>query len=1139
VPTIVSDSDTAAVELGVKFRADVDGVISGIRFYKGAGNTGTHVGNLWTQTGQLLATATFTNETASGWQQVNFSPPVPIVANTIYIASYHAPVGRYAADAGFFATAGVDNGQLHALASPVSPNGVYAYGPGGFPANTYNATNYWVDVLFTPGAAPPDTTSPTVTAFSPGDGATGVSTGTTVTATFSEGMNASTINSTTFVLRNPSNTAITASVTYNATTRVATLTPASALAVSTTYTATILGGTTDPRVKDVAGNALASNHTWSFTTAATSAPPSGCPCTIWTASTTPAVVSDPDTAAVELGVKFRSDIDGFVTGVRFYKGPNNLGTHVGKLWSLTGELLASAPFTNETASGWQQVNFPTAVAITANTIYIASYHAPVGAYSTTEGYFSGAATSRPPLHALSTAESPNGVFAYGSGGFPAQSVNATNYWVDVVFDATAAPDTTAPRVVIVTPPSGASGISPATDVKVTFSEAMSDTTINTSTFELRRSDNTVVAVTLSYDASTRTASVRPGSPLSASSVYTLTVRGGGTDPRVKDIAGNALATNFTSSFSTATSTVPPALGQGPGGPILVVTSPQNRFSTYYSEILSTEGLNLFAVADLSTVSATTLSGFDVVILGEMPLTAAQVTMFTNWVNAGGNLIAMRPDKQLSVLLGLADAGAVLADAYLRIDTAAAPGTGLVSDTIQFHGTADRYTLSGAAAVATLFSTATAPTSNPAVSLRTVGAGHAAAFTYDLAKSVIYTRQGNPAWAGQERDGQAPIRSDDLFFGVGTQPNWVDFSKIAIPQADEQQRLLANLILVMNSARKPLPRFWYLPRGLKATVVMTGDDHGNGGTVSRFNQFLGASPVSCIVENWECPRYTSYVYPSTPPLSNSLAGFFESRGFEIALHVNTGCADYTLSSLATFYTDQLAEFRAVYPSVPAPTTNRTHCIVWSDWATQAKVAATNSIGLDTNYYYWPGSWIADRPGMFTGSGMPMRFADVDGTLIDVYQATTQMTDESNQTYPLHIDALLNNALGAQGYYGVFTANMHTDADDSPGADAILASAVSRGVPIVTARQMLEWVEGRNNSAFQGITWNGTNLGFSIAIGQGANGLQAMLPMQSGGRTLTSLTLNGAPVPFTSQLIKGVQWATFPATPGTYNATYATP
>ena len=79
---------------------------------------------------------------------------------------------------------------------------------------------------------------------------------------------------------------------------------------------------------------------------------------------------------------------------------------------------------------------------------------------------------------------------------------------------------------------------------------------------------------------------------------------------------------------------------------------------------------------------------------------------------------------------------------------------------------------------------------------------------------------------------APIRSDDLFFGDAAfdpQPNWVDLSKVAIPQADEQQRLLVNLLGMLTADKKPLPRFWYLPRGLKAAVIMTGDDHASGGT----------------------------------------------------------------------------------------------------------------------------------------------------------------------------------------------------------------------------------------------------------------------------------------------------------------------
>jgi hypothetical protein len=152
-PTNPSVADTGSVELGVKFRADVSGQVTGIRFYKGTGNTGTHVGSLWTTSGTRLASATFGTETASGWQQVNFASPVAITAGTVYVASYFAPVGQYAADNGFFASAGVDNPPLHALQDGVSGgDGVYAYGAtSSFPNNTYSASNYWVDVVFATG----------------------------------------------------------------------------------------------------------------------------------------------------------------------------------------------------------------------------------------------------------------------------------------------------------------------------------------------------------------------------------------------------------------------------------------------------------------------------------------------------------------------------------------------------------------------------------------------------------------------------------------------------------------------------------------------------------------------------------------------------------------------------------------------------------------------------------------------------------------------------------------------------------------------------------------------------------------------------------------------------------------------------
>ncbi len=149
-PATIDVADSNSVMLGVKFRSDTAGTIRGIRFYKAAANTGTHVVSLWSNTGTLLAQATSSGESASGWQEVAFSSPVAIQANTTYVAAYLAPNGHYSASGGAFASP-TDSPPLHAIADSASGNGVYSYSSTtAFPGNSFNATNYWVDVLFTP-----------------------------------------------------------------------------------------------------------------------------------------------------------------------------------------------------------------------------------------------------------------------------------------------------------------------------------------------------------------------------------------------------------------------------------------------------------------------------------------------------------------------------------------------------------------------------------------------------------------------------------------------------------------------------------------------------------------------------------------------------------------------------------------------------------------------------------------------------------------------------------------------------------------------------------------------------------------------------------------------------------------------------
>ena len=126
-PTLAAYTDATAstqgAELGLTFTSSVSGYVTGVRFYKGPGNTGTHIGNLWSSTGTLLASATFTNESASGWQTVTFSSPVLIQANLNYVVSYHTTTGYYALNMNYFAGSESDMGPLEAPQAPWQPTG--------------------------------------------------------------------------------------------------------------------------------------------------------------------------------------------------------------------------------------------------------------------------------------------------------------------------------------------------------------------------------------------------------------------------------------------------------------------------------------------------------------------------------------------------------------------------------------------------------------------------------------------------------------------------------------------------------------------------------------------------------------------------------------------------------------------------------------------------------------------------------------------------------------------------------------------------------------------------------------------------------------------------------------------------------
>jgi methionine-rich copper-binding protein CopC len=412
IPAIPDDDDPTAVTLGVKFSASAAGYVSGVRFFKAVTNTGTHPGYLWSSTGTVLAMGTFTNESTSGWQELDFSSPVQIAPGTTYVAGYFAPNGHYAAQGGGFASA-VSNGPLTIPAN----GGVYGYGANGtFPTGTYQNTNYWVDVVYEP---VPATSPPAVSVAYPSGGATSVPVTDPLMVTFNSKIQPGTAH-VSLTDSNGNSVAGTATLSSSATT--VTFTPASALTAGMTYTVSVSATGTN-------GAAMTAPDTYQFVTSGASA----CPCTLFESDAVPIVSSANDSNAVTLGVQFTPDTNGRISGVRFYKGAGNTGTHIGDLWTSSGTLLASATFTGETSSGWQTVEFGSPVAVTAGTTYVTSYYAPNGHYADDENTFT-SAIDNSPLHASATASTGgNGLYIYGTNKFPTDTYLADNYWVDVVF----------------------------------------------------------------------------------------------------------------------------------------------------------------------------------------------------------------------------------------------------------------------------------------------------------------------------------------------------------------------------------------------------------------------------------------------------------------------------------------------------------------------------------------------------------------------------------------------------------------------------------------------------------------------------------------------------------------------------------
>jgi len=570
----------------------------------------------------------------------------------------------------------------------------------------------------------------------------------------------------------------------------------------------------------------------------------------------------------------------------------------------------------------------------------------------------------------------------------------------------------------------------------------------------------------------------------------------------------------------------------PTQPIAILVDPNSAdsFGLYLGEVLRSEGLNAFQIENLTLIDAGYLTDFPIVLLPPAQLSPAQAVGLAEYVAQGGALMAMQPDAAIAPIFGIRPAEGTTSAGYLVArDGDRTP--------LQIHAEAAHYAPDGAAVIAELYHDRSTATGFPAITLFERERGRAVMFAYDLARNIALMRQGNPAAANQDRDGAEGNRANDLFV------NWLDLDNIHIPQADRQARLFVKLIENVLRDRLPLPRLWYFPGAAHSLIVLTGDAHAapaafiedtlqtaesfggratvyysppaDDGALNQLRRLVARLPLF----GWLAPdrdgRPTSEVVKD-----------WRERGHEFGVHpyVEDGVDEGYVRFLRAFHRDGYA---------PASPTVRTHRILWSGWVETARVQAKRGFRMNVDYYHIgpafraaDGSWPA---GHFIGSGLPMKFVDERGQIIDVYQQPTQLADEHWLATTYRGWAGLDGEQAAQvargliercldGAYAAVTVQHHmdfkpTDQPDYQNAKrwltGILDYARERGLPIWTTEHWLAFTDVRHDAALTGLHWDSTSATLSFmfeAPGAAVEPLSILIPATFDGRRLVDIRVD---------------------------------
>ena len=561
-------------------------------------------------------------------------------------------------------------------------------------------------------------------------------------------------------------------------------------------------------------------------------------------------------------------------------------------------------------------------------------------------------------------------------------------------------------------------------------------------------------------------------------------------------------------------------------PILIVWDSQTtaRLSGYITEILHVEGYNWFAVHDISAagISREQLARYAVVVVAHVDLAKENQSILIDYVDQGGALVALRPAGQLASEFGLHPIRGDIVERYIALNQLCALNDGVDLPPLQFHGRAELYLWHGEPAHVMAYFAASSEfvTKHPAIAVGRRGQGAWAVFAYDLAESTVLLHQGRHEQASTgsypDYDGDLSYKPNDLFV------DYLDPALCALPQADLQQDILVRIIEWMMALAQPLPRLWHFPEAASAVAFINGD--GDSMALTDLVQTVATA------DRYQIP-YTAYLkmddHPKVEPAYESA---LRQQGHDFGQHAFAGPKP-TLDEMRNTLRAEMDAFRTRYGHESV--TYRGHSVIWVGWTEMAKYLRENEVRLDTNF----AAGRFHHAGYVNGSGLPVKFMDEEGRLIDLYEQTTISTDDGWTTdklfaTPLSVGeciALSKEQADAaiEQYHSVYHPYFHPlrtragPTSSQPWLEGVLGHCRERGFHFVSGVDWVSFNDGRRalqitEYEFQPDT---LTLRFTLDARVSVQALSLVLPHVFRGAPMRSARMSGERVPVQERALEG--------------------